>query len=208
MILRTLLNFLKSIYFIIKNDIYILLTTHIGRLLCTLYGIQYGQNLRLFGIPFIIRHPGAHITLGDNVILSSLARFNPAGINHKVILAADRENSKINIGNNTGISGAAIHARDSIHIGNYVSIGANVKIFDHDFHSLNYLERREDLQIDIITKPIIIEDDVWIGTNTIILKGVKIGRAAIIGAGSVVTKDIPEFTVWAGNPAKFIRKIN
>ena len=142
------------------------------------------------------------------MVLSSSLRFNPAGINHRVILAADRENSKISIGNNTGISGAVIHARNSIQIGNYVSIGANVKIFDHDFHSHDYLERRVDLQNNIITKPIIIEDDVWIGANSIILKGVKIGRASIIGAGSVVTRDIPPFTIWAGNPAKFIKKID
>jgi acetyltransferase-like isoleucine patch superfamily enzyme len=208
MIVSKSINFLKIIYFILRNDVYILITTHIGRFICKLNGVLYGKNVRLFGLPIIYRHGGASIVLGDNIILSSSTRFNLAGINHRVILAADRENSNITIGSNTGISGAVIHARNSITIGNYVSIGANVKIFDHDFHSLDYLSRRTDLQNDIVTKPICIEDDVWIGAESIILKGVTIGRAAIIGAGSVVTKDIPPLTIWAGNPAKFIRKID
>ena len=58
------------------------------------------------------------------------------------------------------------------------------------------------------TKPIIIEDDVWIGFGTIILKGVKVGKGAIISAGSVVTKDVESFTVVAGNPAQLVKKIN
>jgi len=187
---------------------FIYLYSFLGRLLFLLYGIKFGNKLKLFGLPLIYKHPGASIFLGDNVVLSSSLRFNTAGINHRVILAADRDNSKIFIGNNTGISGAVIHARNSIQIGNYVFIGANTKIFDHDFHSHDYLERRVDLQDNVKNKPIIIEDDVWIGAESIILKGVTIGRAAIIGAGSVVTRDIPPLTIWAGNPAKFIRKVD
>lgn len=59
--------------------------------------------------------------------------------------------------------------------------------------------------MDIFAKPIVIDDDVWIGFNPIILKGVKIGKSTIIVAGSVVTKDVPEFTVIAGNPAKVVK---
>jgi maltose O-acetyltransferase len=61
---------------------------------------------------------------------------------------------------------------------------------------------------NVMVAPIIIEDHVWISYNVCILKGVTIGKGAIIGAGSVVTKDVPPFTVYAGNPAKFIRNIN
>ncbi|TMW65251.1 hypothetical protein Poli38472_009418 [Pythium oligandrum] len=56
-------------------------------------------------------------------------------------------------------------------------------------------------------KPITIEEDVWIGGNSIILPGVRIGRGSVIGAGSVVTKDVPPMTVYAGNPAKFIKNV-
>ena len=69
----------------------------------------------------------------------------------------------------------------------------------------NYLENKIALEID--NKEIIIEDDVWIGFNSIILKGVKIGRGAIIGAGSIVTKDVEPWTLNVGNPIKAIKKL-
>jgi acetyltransferase-like isoleucine patch superfamily enzyme len=180
----------------------------IGRYYCKMKGLRYGNNLRTFGIPLLYRHKEASIILEDDVVLNSSSRFNRAGINHPVILAAVKENSRIYIGSGTGMSGAVIHARTLIQIGRYVNIGANTKIYDHDFHSLDYRERRVDMLDNVKTAAIIIEDDVWIGADSIILKGVRIGQGAIIGAGSVVTKEIPAFTIWAGNPAKFIRTIS
>lgn len=179
-----------------------------GRLYCKMKGVRYGNNLRTIGIPIIFRHKEASIILEDNIVLNSSRKFNLAGINHPVILAAVKKNSRIHIGSGTGMSGAVIHARTLIQIGRYVNIGANAKVYDHDFHSLDYQERRADLLDNIKSAPISIEDDVWIGADSLILKGVKIGRGAIIGAKSVVTKDIPAFTIWAGNPAKFIRDIS
>lgn len=85
-----------------------------------------------------------------------------------------------------------------------MNIGGNVRIFDHDFHSLHYLHQRN-AAIDfknVKIAEIIIEDDVFIGTNVLILKGVHIGARSIIAAGSVVTlKNIPNDTLVAGNPA-------
>lgn len=80
-------------------------------------------------------------------------------------------------------------------------------ILDSDAHSLNFLHRRDGV-VDManrIDKEIIIEDDVLIGTNCIVLKGVRIGARSIIGAGSIVTKDIPSDCIAAGNPAKVIK---
>jgi acetyltransferase-like isoleucine patch superfamily enzyme len=179
-----------------------------GRFYCKCKGVKYGKNLRTYGIPIIFKKRGAEIILGDNVSLNSSLRSNLAGINHRVILAAAGKNSRIFIGNGTGISGGVVHALSSIEIGSFVGIGANSKIFDNDFHSINFLERRGGVPQDIRTKAVVIEDDVWIGASVIILKGVKIGKGAIIGAGSVVTKDIPPFTMWAGNPARFIKEIS
>ena len=81
---------------------------------------------------------------------------------------------------------------------------------DTDAHSLSYLHRRNGItdMANRIDKEIIIDDDVLVGANTIILKGVHIGARSVIGAGSVVTKDIPEDSIVAGNPAKVIKKIN
>lgn len=178
-----------------------------GRIYCRIAGVQFGKNLRTLGLPLIYKHRDAIIKIEDDVTLVSSSRFNPAGINHQVILAAPTANSRIHIGQGAGLSGAVIHSFSSVTIGQFVNIGANAGVYDHDFHSLNHIERRSNPISSINTKPIFIDDDAWIGANATILKGVHIGEGAVIGAGSVVTKDIPAFTVWAGNPAKFIKDI-
>jgi acetyltransferase-like isoleucine patch superfamily enzyme len=127
---------------------------------------------------------------------------------------------EIHIGDNCYVGdGTRIWSGESIHIGNNVLISHNVSIVDTQAHEINYIERAE-RYIELIkngpwndkgsikTAPIIIEDYAWISFNTVILKGVTIGKGAIIGAGSVVTKDVPPFTLYAGNPAKFIKKLN
>jgi maltose O-acetyltransferase len=125
----------------------------------------------------------------------------------------------ITIGNHSYIcKNKIIRAAEKIVIGNSVLIAHNVTIIDSDSHEINYIERDEGFKrmlIDghplskgnVMVAPITIEDHVWISYNVCILKGVTIGKGAIIGAGSVVTKNVPPFTVYAGNPAKFIRNI-
>ena len=83
-------------------------------------------------------------------------------------------------------------------IGNYVMIGPNVTIVTPD-HTRDPEGRRN---VGTVSKPVIIEDDAWIGTGAIILPGVRIGRGAIVGAGAVVTKDVPAGTTAVGNPAR------
>lgn len=82
-----------------------------------------------------------------------------------------------------------------------------MKIYDTDFHSI-LPEKRLNGNVDVPTSPIIIGKRVFIGGHSIILKGVTIGDDSVIGAGSVVTKNIPSGEVWAGNPAKFLKKVN
>lgn len=90
-------------------------------------------------------------------------------------------------------------------LGNNVLVGGGVQIFDNDFHPINYRERQEAEKIK--TNPVIVEDNVFIGANSIILKGVRIGKGSVIGAGSVVTKNVPANEVWAGNPARYVKTI-
>ena len=92
-------------------------------------------------------------------------------------------------------------------MGRNVQIGGNVRIFDHDYHALDPEVRRsgEDYW-NVKTRPVVIGDDVFVGTNSIILKGVIIGDRSIVGAGSVVSCNIPADEIWAGNPARFVKK--
>ena len=94
-------------------------------------------------------------------------------------------------------------------IGNHCWIGAGTKIYDNDVHALDALERR--VKFGDMTKvesaPITIEDDVWIGIDALILKGVTLHHGAVVGAGAVVTEDVPSFCVAAGNPARVVRQL-
>ena len=102
--------------------------------------------------------------------------------------------------------------KEKIYIGSFCSIGQNVCIvdFNHLYNRItssfiHYQVFNEDYKIDIDTKgQVVLEEDVWIGSNTIILPGVKIGRGSVIGGGSVVTKDIPRYSIALGNPAKVV----
>ena len=91
-----------------------------------------------------------------------------------------------------------IIASQSICLGKNVAIGCEVIICDYDYHSLSMNTPK--------SKPIIIQDDVWIGRRAMFLKGVTIGEGAVVAAGSIVTKDVPPHTLVAGNPAKIIKK--
>jgi len=114
---------------------------------------------------------------------------------------------KLLIGEKVGISNSTIFCMDKITIGKRVLIGGGTKIYDTDFHPIHYLDRTENPN-NGKTAPILIDDDVFIGAHTIILKGTKIGKGSVIGAGSVVAKDIPPNQIWAGNPVRFIRNLD
>ena len=145
------------------------------------------------------------------------AKFNVGhGSSVHSTIVFEKEGAQLIVGKNTYVGGATISCAQKISIGNNVQIAWGVVLIDHNSHSLDYRVRRNDLpdqkngnkdwnQVSI--KNIDIEDDVWIGLNSIVMKGVKIGRGAIIGAGSVVTKDVLEMTVVAGNPAVQIKML-
>lgn len=126
------------------------------------------------------------------------------------------ENSSISIGADSFIGGSSIICSEKISIGSDVLISWGCTIVDHNSHSLIFQERKDDVKnwfngcknwTTVIKNPIVIENKSWIGFNTIILKGVTVGEGAIVGAGSVVTKDVPPYTIVAGNPARIIREI-
>lgn len=124
---------------------------------------------------------------------------------------------KNEIGNHVSISGPGTVIHSEVHdvkIGNYVSIAPGVKIveFNHEINkpttfAVNFNIYKKEFREDVQSKgSVVIEDDVWIGSNAVILSGVKIGRGSIIGGGAVVTKDVEPYSILIGVPAKVIRK--
>ena len=173
-----------------------------------LHGVTLGRDVKLVGRPSINMVEGSLIQIGNNAVLRSRSRHNAIGINHSIILRTQQPGAKIVIGSNTGISGGAICARELVMIGDNCLIGSNVVITDNDFHPVKPENRRHNHDpADIPAKPVTIHSNVWIGADSYILKGVTIGSNSVIGAMSVVTMDVPENCVAAGNPAKIIRKI-
>ncbi|WP_298881815.1 acyltransferase [uncultured Polaribacter sp.] len=171
--------------------------------------VKIGKKFRIKGKVGLNISNSSYVQFGDNFVMLSGKMFNILSRNIQSGIRVDK-NATLKVGNNVGISSVSIWSSKKIVIGNNVKIGADVIIFDSDMHSLNYLERR-DFTTDAKNakkKPIIIGNDVFIGTRSIITKGVEIGDKVIIAAGSIVTKSIPSNEIWGGNPAKFIKKIN
>lgn len=134
------------------------------------------------------------------------------------ILVAETALSNISIGNNVFIGGATlIDCVQSIRIEDDVLVSYGCVITDSDNHSISYSIRKNDLSDwraggfhdwkTTKTRPVLLSKGVWIGANSMILKGVSIGEGSVVGAGSVVTKNVPPYTIVAGNPAKIIREI-
>ena len=119
-----------------------------------------------------------------------------------MVLRVPRPDGVIQIGNNVGISGASICALKRVKIGDDTKIGRGVLISDSDSHPV-HPDYRDDLTLTIPSE-IVIGNNVFIGANSIILKGVSIGEGAVVGAGSIVTKDVPAFAIVAGNPARVL----
>ncbi|MFH2108108.1 MAG: acyltransferase [Chrysiogenia bacterium] len=168
-------------------------------------GLELGQRITFHGKPIIDICNGGKVIIQDDVLLNSVNRGYHVNMFSPVKLFADRPGATITIGKKTRIHGSCLHAYCSISIGQRCLIAANCQIIDGSGHALSFNNVEDRLNTKGDCRPIIIEDDVWIGTNTIILPGVRIGKGSIIGAGSVLNKNIPPMAIVQGNPAKFIR---
>lgn len=176
-------------------------------------GVRYGKNLIAHNKIYISGK--GKITIGNDFLYLSGDSINPIcrnlrGTFHTV------NHGLIEIGDRVGISSSCLWAQERITIGNDVNIGGDCIIIDNDAHPHDYIKRRSEyvkqvgkdlFYASIPTSPIVIEDDVWIGARSQILKGVHIGARSIIAAGSVVTKDIPADVIAGGNPCKVIKRL-
>lgn len=162
----------------------------------------------LFGKPIIHKEPGSIIRMGKNVVLVSESETNMAGINHPVIIATYSKGAEVLLEDNVGMSGVSINCVSRCVFKEGVMLGANVNVWDTDFHPVDPINRLNQNSIeDAQTSPIILERNVWIGANTTILKGVTIGENTVVGTMSLVNKDLLSNAVYAGIPAKKIKDL-
>lgn len=170
-----------------------------------------------------------NIVLGRNVVISCDSRISSCGqitfgdntwMYGTINTFPHNNDCKVNIGSDCYIGDQTrIWAAKKVVIGNRVLIAHNVNIFDTTTHPIDKKIRAEhelivktkgmpEAQYDTIYEtPVTIGDDVWIGCNSIVLRGVTIGEGAIVSAGSVVTKDVPPNTMVAGNPAVVVKQL-
>jgi len=175
-----------------------------------IFGIKYQKPIRCFGSVHILRGYGSRIELGKNiVIVSNTKRGSSSSIFAPTKLKTFMKSARIIIEDDVGLNGTSITARSKrILIGKGTIVAPNVTIMDSDFHDVHTPESRLFSPAFEKDADVTIGKNVWIGGRSIILKGVTVGDNSVIGAGSIVTRDIPENVVAAGNPARVIKGIN
>ena len=153
-----------------------------------------------------------YLSVGDNSMLDCIIIF-------------ESDKGEVVVGDNTYLGNSKIICRTKIEFEDNIFVAWDSYFYDHDSHSLDYKDRENDIKQqlkdysegenfiknknwDVVnSKPIKVCSNAWIGMNCIILKGVTIGEGAIVGAGSVVTKDVPAWTIVGGSPARVIKEI-
>jgi acetyltransferase-like isoleucine patch superfamily enzyme len=166
-------------------------------------GVRLGKGCRFYGHTLFRRAPGSRLEIGDQCEFRSAYWSNPAGISRPCMLSTAQGDSRLVIGAHCGLSGTVLTAVESVELGERVLCGANVTIVDSDFHALAH--RSGDAAV--ATAPIRIGDDVWLGLNVIVLKGVTIGEGSVIAAGSVVVNSVPAHVMAGGCPARVMRTL-
>ena len=181
------------------------LSFHLQRALGWLSSLPHGlRHCNVIGWIRVYQYPGSSIICGKGVSFCSSNRWTAIALNHPCTMRTLSKNARISIGSGTGMSGIYIGCYESVEIGRDCLVGANVQIWDTDFHAL-MPEGRLFASIEMAARsPVRIGDNVFIGAGAIILKGVEIGDNSVIAAGSVVSKSVPANVVYGGNPAKLI----
>lgn len=194
--------FNKTRYYKLKFSSWV--STNYMGVFCGLYGVKLGAKCKFWNKSTFYKEVGAQINIGSNCIFRSDVDSNLIGVNHRCIISALSPTAIVKIGNKCAFSGTSIGAKEYIEIGNNVLVGTNSIITDFDWHSKNPLDR--DNPALIKSAKVVIADNVWIGANCTILKGVQIGENTIVGAGSLVVSNLPANSICGGNPCKVIIK--
>jgi acetyltransferase-like isoleucine patch superfamily enzyme len=164
-------------------------------------GVKFEGSCRFVGRPLISVAKGGQIVMGDRTSIYSAVRANPLGLFQPCVLRAMAPGAQLVLGRGVGISGSTLCAGRSIELGEGTIVGAGALILDTDFHSpLGEWDWGTDFAQG--AEPVKIGRGAFVGARAIILKGVTVGDRAVIGAGAVVTRDVPAHHVAVGNPAK------
>lgn len=188
------------------------LSTARMRLAARYWGVSLGRGCAFVGRASLVRCRQSAIRIGPNGRFLSAPTSNRHGLNRPVMISTLRPGAEIVIGSDAGLSGTVICAAVSVRIGDRVMLGANTTVTDTDSHPIDHRERfaghygLDPRLADTATAvaPVVIEDDVFVGMHAIILKGVTIGRGAVVAAGSLVTRDVPPGGIVGGVPARVL----
>ena len=164
-----------------------------------LWGINIGKSCRFMGKVVFSRFPNSRISIGHKITFNSSKTSNLIGVYSPCMISTLNKDANIEIGDNCGFSGTVIASAIHIKLGNNVRCGSNTLITDTDWHTDDLRTGKD--------KEVIIDDNVWLGYGVKVLKGVHIGENSLVGANSVVTKDIPANVIAVGNPCKVIKSI-
>lgn len=180
-------------------------TSALWRLEARLKGAEFQGRVLFQGRPLISLAKGGRIVFGDGVCVASAVRANPLGLAQPSVLRALAPGAILTLGPGVGLSGTVICAGVSIEIGEQTILGAGAMVLDNDFHAPSgEFGWREEHQAN--GRPVKIGRGVFVGARAIILKGVTIGDRATVGAGAVVTTDVPPGHLAAGNPARNVHR--
>lgn len=172
-----------------------------------LNGVRVGKGLRVSGLPILRLAEGTQLNIGEHVLLLSRPSDNPLRNVAPCSFSLIQRGAVIELGDHSSFSGTVMCAATRITIGKHVMIGANCTLSDTDFHPLLPEQRRIHRTRGAAARPIIIEDDVFIGTQAIILKGTHLGAGCVVGAGAVVSGTFPPRSVIVGSPAVVVKQL-
>jgi acetyltransferase-like isoleucine patch superfamily enzyme len=167
-------------------------------------GVDCGPGLRLYGVPIIGSARKGSIRIGRDVTLCSHSEDTALGVSRPVLLRTVTPEARIALGDGCGLSGTVICAAVSVSVGSRCLFGAEAMVVDTDFHPLHPDDRWRTPVSEAGCRAVSIGNDVFVGARALILKGVCIGDGAVVGAGAVVTRDVPAYAVVAGNPARIV----
>lgn len=194
-----------KVFKIIKKRIFMLFSNKLTKFSFFINRVKYNSFVSS-GRPLLEVALSSHFSCGDDFVMVNDAKTATLGKSNRCKFVV-YEKAILKIGNKVAMSNATVVATQSVTIGNNVMIGGGVTIVDSDFHSMNPSHWHTKLdEENMLSSAVVIKDNVFIGMDSIILKGVTVGSNVVVAAGSVVSKDIPDNQIWGGNPARFIKE--